>query len=173
MTNLNSTAAALLGLLHGKEASGYELWNAAREFIGDFWTVTRSQVYRELTALDGHGLIEAQAVGPRSRRAYRITQEGRAAFADWLAQPPGPEQIRYPLLLTLAFGAELDTDTLLGFIDSHRPMHEQRLAAYRELATSGGLDRYQRATLGFGLHYEQAVLAWMDGLPALLTEAVQ
>ena len=173
MTDLNSTAAALLGLLHGKDASGYELWNASREFIGDFWTVTRSQVYRELTALDGHGLIEAQAVGPRSRRAYRITREGRTAFADWLAQPPGPEQIRYPLLLTLAFGAELGTDTLLGFIDSHRPMHEQRLAAYRELAASGGLDRYQRATLGFGLHYEQAVLAWMDGLPALLTEAVQ
>jgi len=51
-------------------------------------------------------------------------------------------------------------------------MHEQRLAAYRELARSGGLDRYQRATLGFGLHYEQAVLAWMDELPALLTRAV-
>jgi hypothetical protein len=51
-------------------------------------------------------------------------------------------------------------------------MHEQRLAAYRELATSGGLDRYQRATLGFGSHYEQAVLAWMDELPALLIQAV-
>jgi DNA-binding PadR family transcriptional regulator len=143
MADLNPTAAALLGLLHGDDASGYELWNAAREFIGDFWTVTRSQVYRELAALDSRGLIVAQAVGARSRRAYRITQEGRAAFAEWLAQPPGPEQIRYPLLLTL-----------------------------RELATSGGLDRYQRATLGFGLHYEQAVLAWMDELPALLTQAV-
>jgi DNA-binding PadR family transcriptional regulator len=169
MTELNSTAAALLGLLHGKDASGYELWNAAREFIGDFWTVTRSQVYRELTALDDRGLIEAQPVGPRSRRAYRITPEGRAAFAGWLARPPGPEQIRYPLLLTLAFGAALDTGTLLGYIDAHRPMHERRLAAYRELAASGGLDRYQRATLGFGLHYEQAVLSWMDELPALLT----
>jgi hypothetical protein len=36
MADLNPTAAALLGLLHGDDASGYELWNAAREFIGDF-----------------------------------------------------------------------------------------------------------------------------------------
>jgi DNA-binding PadR family transcriptional regulator len=169
MAGINSTAAALLGLLHDKDASGYELWTAAREFIGDFWTVTRSQVYRELSVLDDRGLIEAQPVGPRSRRAYRITAEGRAAFADWLAQPPGPEQIRYPLLLTLAFGASLDEGTLLGYISAHRPMHEQRLAAYRALAASGDLDRYQQATLGFGLHYEQAVLAWMAELPALLT----
>jgi len=55
---------------------------------------------------------------------------------------------------------------------SRMSLHEQRLAAYRELATSGGLDRYQRAALGFGLRYEQAVLAWMDELPALLTQAV-
>jgi DNA-binding PadR family transcriptional regulator len=173
VAELNSTAAALLGLLQGGDASGYELWNAAREFIGDFWTVTRSQVYRELAALDGRGLVEAQAVGARSRRAYQITSAGRTAFADWLAQPPGPEQIRYPLLLTLAFGAELDTGTLLRYIDNHRPMHEQRLAAYRDLAASGGLDRYQQATLGFGLHYEQAVLDWMDELPALLTRAAR
>jgi hypothetical protein len=52
-------------------------------------------------------------------------------------------------------------------------MHEQRLAACRELAASGGFDRCQLATLGFGLHYERAVLAWMDELPALLTRAAQ
>src|ERR1700689_1449152 len=105
MADLNPTAAALLGLLHGDDASGYELWNAAREFIGDFWTVTRSQVYRELAALDSRGLIEAQAVGARSRRAYRITQEGRAAFAKWVAQAPGDLQIRSPRAPTLAFRA--------------------------------------------------------------------
>jgi DNA-binding PadR family transcriptional regulator len=169
MAELNSTAAALLGFLQGGDASGYELWSAARDFIGDFWTVTRSQVYRELAALDDRGLIEAQPVGPRSRRAYRLTAQGRAAFAEWLAQPPGSEQIRYPLLLTLAFGASLDTDMLIGYIDAHRLEHQQRLTAYQEIAAAGGLDRYQQATLGFGLHYEQAVLAWMDGLPALLT----
>jgi DNA-binding PadR family transcriptional regulator len=169
MTELNSTAAALLGFLRTQDASGYELWGAARDFIGDFWTVTRSQVYRELTALNDRGLIEAQPVGPRSRRAYRLTEEGRAAFAEWLARPPGPEQIRYPLLLTLAFGASLDPGTLLGYIEAHRLAHEQRLAAYRELAAAKGLDPYQQATLGFGLHYEQAVLAWMEELPAALT----
>jgi len=173
MTELNSTAAALLGFLHAQDASGYEMWSAARDFIGDFWTVTRSQVYRELTTLNDRGLIEAQPVGPRSRRAYRITEDGRAAFAEWLTRPPAIEQVRYPLLLTLAFGEFLDTGVLMGYIDEHRRAHEQRLAAYQETAAAGGLDRYQRATLGFGLHYEQAVLAWMDELPALLAEGRQ
>ena len=67
MTELNATAAALLGLLHGKDASGYELWSAAREFIGDFWTVTRSQVYRELTALSGRGPARAGAAARQAR----------------------------------------------------------------------------------------------------------
>jgi DNA-binding PadR family transcriptional regulator len=171
MTELNSTAAALLGFLQGGDASGYELWNIARDLIGDFWTVTRSQVYRELAALNDHGLVQAQPTGQRSRRPYRLTAEGRAAFAAWLAQPPGLEQIRYPLLLTMAFGSSLDPDTLLGYAAAHRPVHEERLADYQKMAAAGGLDRYQLATLSFGLHYEQAVLAWMDGLPALLTQA--
>jgi hypothetical protein len=35
------------------------------------------------------------------------------------------------------------------------------------------LDAYQRATLSFGLRYEQAVLAWMDELPAEAGGAVK
>ncbi|WP_310723357.1 hypothetical protein [Streptomyces sp. N2A] len=44
---------------------------------------------------------------------YRLTDSGRAAFAEWLVVPPGPENIRYPLLLTLSFGQFLDDDRLL------------------------------------------------------------
>ena len=35
---------------------------------------------------------------------YALTEAGRAAFAEWVNRPPGPEQIRHPLLLTLSFG---------------------------------------------------------------------
>jgi DNA-binding PadR family transcriptional regulator len=167
-TELNPTAASLLGFLHAGEASGYELLDIAHAFIGDFWTLTRSQVYRELTALAERGLVQAGTTGARSRRPYRLTEAGRTAFAAWLAEPPDAEQIRYPLLLTLAFGAHLDTERLLGYIATHRTDHERRLAAYLTTAAADGLDPYQRATLTFGIHYERAVLAWMDELPALL-----
>lgn len=170
MADLNPTAASLLGFLHAGEASGYELVSTAQQVIGDFWTLTRSQVYRELTALARRGLVEAGPAGPRSRQPYRLTDEGRAAFAAWLAEPPGSEQIRYPLLLTLAFGSALDHDRLMGFIAEHRTAHEKRLADYREQEAAGLPDRFAAATLAFGIRYEEAVLAWMDELPGLLAE---
>lgn len=168
MAQLNSTAASLLGFLHAGEASGYELLNTAQLLIGDFWTMTRSQVYRELATLADRGLVEAGPAGPRSRRPYRITDEGRAAFAAWLSEPPGSEQIRYPLLLTLAFGSALDRDRLAEFIAEHRAVHEQRLTDYRERLAEGCPDRFVEATVVFGIRYEEGVLAWMDELPAIL-----
>jgi DNA-binding PadR family transcriptional regulator len=168
---LNPTAASLLGFLHAGEASGYELVGIAELVIGNFWTLTRSQVYRELATLSGRGLVDEGEVGPRSRRPYRLTDAGRAAFADWVTRPPGAEQIRYPLLLTTAFGEFLGADRLLAMVAEHRPVHEKRLADYRDQLADPAMatDPYRRATLAFGQRYEQMVLAWMDELPALLT----
>ncbi|MFJ9419367.1 PadR family transcriptional regulator [Streptomyces sp. NPDC101227] len=168
MVDVNPTAAALLGLLHGGEATGYQLWDAARMFIGDFWTVTRSQAYRELAKLAAHGMVEAQPTRARSARPYRLTDSGRAAFAEWLAVPPGPENIRFPLLLALSFGRFLDDDRLLEYVAEHRSAHAERLRRYQEFDADPMFDKYQRSTLRFGLHYERAVLAWMDELPGIL-----
>jgi DNA-binding PadR family transcriptional regulator len=168
MANLNPTAASLLGFLHGGEYSGYELLKVAEELIGDFWSLTQSQVYRELAALAARGLVEVGDVGARSRRPYRITDEGRAEFAAWLCIPPADEQIRFPLLLTLAFGEGLDRERLLSYIDDHRHRHQQRLRKYQEIQETLPLTPYQKATLSFGLRYERAVLDWTDELPGLL-----
>ncbi|MGK5532817.1 PadR family transcriptional regulator [Streptomyces sp. URMC 129] len=165
---LNATAASLLGFLHAGEASGYELVGIAQELIGDFWSLTRSQVYRELSALADRGLVAAGPAGRRARRPYAITDEGRAAFARWLGRAPEPEQIRYPLLLTVSFGAALPPGRLREFVAGHRAAHERRLADYLVRAGDGGLDPHQRATLAFGIRYERAVLAWMDELPSIL-----
>ncbi|MDQ3898773.1 MAG: hypothetical protein M3326_16280, partial [Actinomycetota bacterium] len=92
---------------------------------------------------------------------------GRAAFREWLQRRPGPEQIRYPLLLTIAFGRHLPPRRLAAFVADHREVHEQRLAHYRTLHADAGdhLDAYAVATLDFGIRYEAAVLEWFDNLP--------
>jgi DNA-binding PadR family transcriptional regulator len=168
-SSLNATAASLLGFLHDGPRSGYDLVRQAEEVIGDFWTLTRSQVYRELAAMEAEGLIEpAGEAGPRSRRAFRLTAPGRHAFREWLETEPGPEQIRYPLLLRIAFGRHLDQQRLTELVALHHDVHVERLAAYRELAEAlEGTDRYAAATLAFGIRYEQAVLEWFDTLAEL------
>ena len=48
-TDLNPTAASLLGYLDVGPMTGWDLNEFVRASIGNFWNVTRSQVYRELT----------------------------------------------------------------------------------------------------------------------------
>ncbi len=164
---MNATAAALLGFLHDRPMSGWDLVATAEALIGDFWTVTRSQVYRELAAMEAAGLVVAGPPGPRERRPFEITDAGRSVFSEWLLQPPGSEQIRYPLLLTIAFGHHLPPGRLPAFVAEHREIHEQRLNEYRSLRAELGDDAgpYALATLDFGMRYESAVLDWFDHLP--------
>lgn len=164
---MNATAASLLGFLHERPMSGWDLLTAAQALIGDFWTITRSQVYRELTAMEAAGLVVAGPPGPRERRPFEVTDAGRAAFQQWVQQRPGAEHIRYPLLLTIAFARHLPPRRLAAFVAEHRETHEQRLAGYRSLWAEAGenLDPYAKATLDFGIRYEGAVLDWFDHLP--------
>ncbi len=170
---LNATAASLLGFLHSGPKTGWDLVATAQREIGDFWSITQSQVYRELTAMAEAGLVEAGERGRRDSRPYAITDQGRAAFAAWVAEPPGNELIRFPLLLTIVFGAHVPPETLSAHVAHHRDIHARRLAEYETHQAAALLapsaqrpSPYQWATLEFGLRYERAVLDWFDTLPA-------
>lgn len=157
---LNATAASLLGFLHEGPKTGWDLVVTAQERIGKFWSITTSQVYRELAAMERAGLVEAGEVGPRDRKPFALTASGRAAFAEWIEREPGPENIRYPLLLTVAFGRHLPPGRLAEMLAVHRAAHERRLADYERAAAEHCADPYSSATLDFGIVYERAVLEW-------------
>ena len=168
---MNSTAASLLGLLDacGGELTGGDLLRVAQQRIGQFWSLTRSQVYRELAGLARDGLVAPGATGPRDARPVRITEPGRAAYREWLTEHLPTDTIRIPVLLAVAFGSALDTSALRGVLMRSHAEHRARLAEYRrveeELAGVEDGD-YAMATLSFGIHYEEAVLRWFDTLPA-------
>lgn len=164
---LNATGASLLGLLHDGPMSGWDLVALAQHRIGDFWTLTQSQVYRELATMDAAGLVEKGDVGPRERTPYRITDRGRAAFREWIDRDPGPDAVRVPLLLTLAFSDHLGADRLREIIAAGRARHAARLGEYL-VAVEEVSARQDRVTLDFGIGYERAVLEWFDRLPELL-----
>lgn len=108
------------------------------------------------------GLIEAGERGARERKPYTLTEDGRRAFAEWIERDPGPENIRYPMLLTVAFGAHLPPERLAAMLHSHRAAHESQLAEYEREAAVHGSNRFALATLDFGIVYERAVLEWFD-----------
>ncbi|WP_163506178.1 PadR family transcriptional regulator [Fodinicola acaciae] len=167
--DLNATAASLLGFLHDGPMSGWDLMATARARIGNFWSLTQSQVYRELAALQRAGLVSAGTPGARERRPYELTPAGRQAFAEWLSRDPGDAQIRYPLLLAIALGRYLAPGQLAAVIAEHRQRHEQQLASYLAARESVAGDPYAAATLDFGIRHETAVLDWFAALPAQIS----
>ena len=163
----NATAAALLGLLHEGPMTGWDLVARAADRIGNFWTLTQSQVYRELTRMTENSLVTVGEPGPRDRKPYTITAEGRTAFADWLAGEPADDQVRVPLLLTIQFADHLPPARLAEIVAAQRARHEKRLAEYRA-GEDHVTDARRLATLRFGIRHEEAALAWFDELPDLL-----
>jgi DNA-binding PadR family transcriptional regulator len=168
---LNATAASLLGFLHDGPLTGWDLVATAQQRIGDFWSLTQSQVYRELATMADHGLVEAGERGVREKQPYTITPAGRDAFASWIERMPGDETIRFPLLLTLAFGHHLSTERRATILQHHRLAHAERLRTYRlqRDEVAGLADPFALATLDFGITYEAAVLKWFEHLPLLLS----
>jgi DNA-binding PadR family transcriptional regulator len=172
-TPLNATAASLLGFLHDGPMTGWDLHATAEACIGGFWTVTRSQVYRELASLSSRGLVVEGAPGARAQKPFTITDEGRAAFAGWIDRDPGEANIRHPLLLTIAFGAHLDPKRRADILREHRGRHAEVLEGYlaQRSEHADQMSVFDLATLDFGIRYEQATLDWFDALPDELTGA--
>lgn len=167
---INATAASLLGFLHERPMSGWDLYATARDRIGNFWSITQSQVYRELSTMAEAGLIEAGERGRRDRQPYTITEAGRAAFHAWVMQVPGGETIRFPLLLTMLFGEHLPPERLASFLAEHRAQHAARLDRDEQMYASIPEEareqyRFPIATMKFGIAYERAALEWFDQLP--------
>jgi DNA-binding PadR family transcriptional regulator len=169
---LNPTAASLLGFLLEGPRTGWDLARDVRKGIGNFWNVTQSQVYRELRALQERGLVSAEpASGSRERRPYAITESGHEAFRAWIAQPPGEELIRFPLLLSVYFGEHVDPGRLRRWLREHQLVHMRRLEGYEQQAAAlpeGASGSGKVLTLQFGIEYERAVLRWFHSVFAEL-----
>jgi DNA-binding PadR family transcriptional regulator len=160
---LNPTAATLLGFLHRGPMTGWDLAQMAEMVIGDFWNVSRSQVYRELRTLEQFEFVTASAAGTRERKPYTITQQGRDAFATFIQREPGTDLLRSPLLLMVFFGSHLDPVRRERFLAIQRLRHEQALDEYRRVQASLDPDEIDLANvLQYAIFHEDAVLRWFE-----------
>ena len=146
--------------------SGYEVATGIERIIGNFWSTTTSQVYRELRSLETAGLIELDTAGPRERRICAVTAAGRAAFKRWIARDPGDRQLRDPFLLAVFFREAIGTQTLARFVRQERAKHEQRLANFEQVAAQREQARLPpEHVLRFAIMFEKTRLEWLDSLP--------
>ena len=162
---LNATAASILGFLQLNPMTGFELMSAIENVIGDFWHVTKSQIYRELKLLAEHGLVDTLATGAREKQPYEITAEGREAFREWIRQRPTPPIMRMPIVLEVFFGGEVPFDDLRRHVAEMRAHHDERLRVYETFVPEAPKGTWPHEALRLGFMYQRMMIDWLDSLP--------
>ena len=133
-----ATPNAVLGLLSfGQELSGYDLKKWADHSLRFFfWSPAISQIYSELRRLESLGYVTSRVVAKddtRSRRLYRITDEGRAWLAHWLVSEPADVPIlKHPTILRVWLGHLMEPAALREAVTEHRNRVEAQLDEVRE-----------------------------------------
>lgn len=169
-----SLRAAILGFLELEATSGYTLRQRFEGSVGSFWSVTQSQIYRELHALERDGKVAAKreaGEGAPDRKVYALTSSGRDELHAWLREPLEPQQLRHPLLLKLVFASEVppeELDEVLAkyeaSLSATRAEYEGRLAAKHifSLARSKREAAIWRLSIEHGLAWCETELKWLQ-----------
>ena len=190
---------AILGLLEDRSMHGYEIRKRLRDELGQLSTVSFGSLYPALSRLERSGAVRAtedpeppapavpmtgslsgeraalrtrrpaSGLGRRSRKVYRITDEGRRQFAHLLeADATGGTDDARSFGLRLAFARHLPPHARLRLLERRRAQLAQRLADARDALAgrSSRLDRYARSLIEHSTESAERDVAWLDGLIA-------
>lgn len=144
--------------------TGGQLVAEAGDQFGSFFSVTRSQVYRELPALTSAGLLRLGKQGARSSQQYQITAAGKKAFKTWLATTPGADHLRSPLILRIRHAAALSAKQRSALIGSAREDYNEQLNRAKA-EVKAAPDPYAKAVAEFTVAHLRAVLKLLDSVP--------
>ena len=126
--DLTPVSYVVLGLVaRDGPSTPYALKTAVGRGIAHFWPFPHSQIYAETERLARLGLlVEEREQTGRRRRSYRITAQGRAALAAWLAEPADePPQFRSLGLLKLFFGQHAQPEDIAELARTEAELHRQ------------------------------------------------
>lgn len=176
-----TTSYAVLAVLALRDHSTYDLTKQVRFSLRYLWPRAESNVYAEPKRLVASGLARSRTewTGGRRRTIYSITDDGRAALADWLASPSTVQRYESEAVLKVLFAENGSLDDLLASIRSLREDAAAAVAHWREIAdlyASGNgeypnrfalsalaarlLGEQQRVTERWAIWAEQIVTGW-------------
>jgi DNA-binding PadR family transcriptional regulator len=182
---------AILGALAEQPLHGYELKKRLSETLGPLWGISFGSLYPALRRLERSGAIEATETqearlghvstgsldgdlaaarlrrrvvpGRRTRKAYRLTDQGRAVFAELLTDDHTDDERTFAL--KLSFCRYLAAPDRVALLERRRTQLTDRLSKARR-APSRTIDRYTRSLLEHRARSTQHDLEWIDELLA-------
>lgn len=164
---------AILGFLHYKPLSGYDLKSVFDLSVQHFWPADQSQIYRTLSRLVENGMAEVEVIEQDDRpdrKVYHITDEGRNELVNWLTTPLPVKTDRIAKLIQIFFAGQLSDEEILDmfrrFADHARKVHEELISIKENPGQPDGSPCRDRffwgLTLDYGIHITKANLAWFE-----------
>jgi DNA-binding PadR family transcriptional regulator len=156
---------ALLALLAEGSTHGYELKLAFERVFGAVWgSINVGQIYTTLGRLQRDGLVRSQEVeqsGRPDKRVYEITDEGRTALAQWLAEPVEGARLKDEFFMKLMLAA-LAGGEPVQLLDRQRTQYLQSLRDLDALALETEADSPTQLLIEGAMLHLQADLRWLD-----------
>lgn len=164
---------AILGLINGKEMTGYDISKEFGQELGNFWSAKHSQIYPELKKLLEEGLLEykIEITGDiLEKKVYSITEKGKKDFLIWLAkderiEPTPKDQFR----LRAYFSRSLEPKVFKGLLESQLEQRKRKLIKlnklmgnYQETPSYGSEKFGDYAVLVGGCIREEATIKWLE-----------
>lgn len=130
MPSLPSTSYAILGLLAIRSWTTYELAQQMERSLKYIWPRAASRIYEEPKRLAGLGLADAvkDHVGKRPRTTYTITEAGRQALTEWLADPGDGPSLECEGLLKVFYSEHSTKQATLDRVSELRAWAAERNA---------------------------------------------
>lgn len=161
---------ALMGLLQGKPASGYELRKIFSSTSMRSYSDSPGAIYPALRRLERQSLIRGtieEGSGLRRRQRFRLTPRGVAALKAWIARPVTREDLvtgQAEIMLRFAFSEQAAGVTgSLELLTSFEAALKPYLAALREefQVSRGAMSGSGRMAFECGVRQTECLLEWV------------
>ncbi len=177
----------LLGILDCGEMTGYELDRVFRDSLAFFWHAQTSQIYRELTAMEGLGWLSSTIVPQSDRpnkKVYALTPAGKDELIRWLRVDRTTDDFntKNPFLMRLFFLGILPPEEGIASLSRYRDLCAAELAdlssgesieEYRQFAPSPASATYWAITADFGRKFYEMGIAWANESIEKIREATK
>ena len=177
----------ILGLLLLSPMTGYQLQQFIKKNLALICSHSAGSVQTALSKLEREGKILARetAEGRRRKKCFAVTEAGRAAFSDWVAQPMQAGKVKNMELSRLFFAGLAQPEQRLAAIRDYISQMEQtkevlqaireHFLCMKEQPLPPGADwpqvlRFQGYTIEYGIAAAEFEIGWYRRLLSELEE---
>lgn len=164
-----------LGMLTDGEASGYDMKKCFESSFGHFFPAGYGSIYPALATLARNGLVEFEQVlqdRKPDRKVYNITEKGREALMEGLANPNPSHKVRSEFLATLWFAHLMTDEQIDTVVENKLEELDEIVKLIEEFAASdcSRMGTGAHFVAGFGIHMMSSFKKYIEDNRELLTK---